>query len=238
MPFFGGGGGAAPADMVGATSSVAGTAGLVPAPAAGDQNRCLTGAATFLPNLILPEGDYPSGCFISPTLAYNPAASTLEPSDGRIVFHSFFLPKAVTIAGIQIRNSSTGTAIVRLGLYSMDMTTGKPSSLLSDAGTVDCSATSSEKTATISGGYAATSGWIFAAFAYSKTGGKTAVNFFGRFGTSDNFFNGIVFGKSRINDASAADFEDQTYSGGSLPSSLTLTRSNGGSTRPLINLSI
>ena len=38
--------------MVGATSSVAGTAGLVPAPAAGDEEKCLTGAATFhVPNL-------------------------------------------------------------------------------------------------------------------------------------------------------------------------------------------
>lgn len=237
MAFFGGGGSSV-ANMVGATDSVAGTAGYVPAPAAGDQNRCLTGAATFLPNLILPAGDYPSGCFIAPTLAYNIVASTLEPSDGRIVFHSFFLPKAVTISGIQIRNSSTGTAVVRLGLYSMDMTSGKPSSLLADAGTVDCSATSSEKTATISGGYAAPSGWIFAAFAYSKTGGKTAVNFYGRFGSSDNIFNGIVFGKSRINDASAADFDDRTYAGGSLPSSATLTRSNSGATRPAINLSI
>jgi len=237
MGFFGGGG-AAPANMVGATSSAAGTAGLVPAPAAGDQNKCLTGAATFLPNLILPSGDYPSGCFIAPTLALNPSSSTLEQTDGSIIFHSFFLPKAITISGIQIRNSSTGTAIVRLGLYSMDMTSGKPSSLLSDAGTVDCSATSSEKTATISGGYAATSGWIFAAFAYSKTGGKTAVNFFGKFGGSDNFFNGIVFGKTRINDGSAADFSDTTYSGGSLPSSPTLSRSNSGYSRPAINLSI
>ena len=50
--FFGGGGGASASNMVGATSSVAGTAGLVPAPAAGDEEKCLTGAATFhVPNL-------------------------------------------------------------------------------------------------------------------------------------------------------------------------------------------
>ena len=48
MGFFGGGGGAAPADMVGATSSVAGTAGLVPAPAAGKQSSVLMGDALFL----------------------------------------------------------------------------------------------------------------------------------------------------------------------------------------------
>ena len=46
MPFFGGGGSAA-SNMVGATSSAAGTAGLVPAPAAGDQDKVLRGDATF-----------------------------------------------------------------------------------------------------------------------------------------------------------------------------------------------
>ena len=47
MGFFGGGG-ATVSNMVGATSSTAGTAGLVPAPAAGKQNSVLMGDATFL----------------------------------------------------------------------------------------------------------------------------------------------------------------------------------------------
>ena len=46
MGFFGGGG-AAPANMGGATSSAAGTAGLVPAPAAGRQGSCLMGDGSF-----------------------------------------------------------------------------------------------------------------------------------------------------------------------------------------------
>ena len=46
MGFFGGGG-ASVANMVGATSSVAGTAGLVPQPAAGKQGDALFGDATF-----------------------------------------------------------------------------------------------------------------------------------------------------------------------------------------------
>ena len=53
MPFFGGGGGAAPANMVGATSSAAGTAGLVPAPAAGEESGLLRGDATFLKSPLL-----------------------------------------------------------------------------------------------------------------------------------------------------------------------------------------
>jgi hypothetical protein len=47
MGFFGGGGGAAPANMGGATSSVAGTAGLVPAPPAGKNTRALFSDANF-----------------------------------------------------------------------------------------------------------------------------------------------------------------------------------------------
>lgn len=46
MGFFGGGG-AAPANMGGATSSAAGTAGLVPAPAAGQEHLFLTGGGRF-----------------------------------------------------------------------------------------------------------------------------------------------------------------------------------------------
>ena len=46
MAFFGGGGASA-SNMVGATSSAAGTAGLVPQPAAGDEHKILRGDATF-----------------------------------------------------------------------------------------------------------------------------------------------------------------------------------------------
>ena len=54
MPFFGGGGASA-SNMVGATSSVAGTAGLVPAPAAGKNTRVLSSNATFGEPAILPQ---------------------------------------------------------------------------------------------------------------------------------------------------------------------------------------
>jgi hypothetical protein len=54
MGFFGGGGSAA-SNMVGATSSTAGTAGLVPAPAAGNNTRLLSSDATFREPAILPQ---------------------------------------------------------------------------------------------------------------------------------------------------------------------------------------
>ena len=54
MAFFGGGGASA-SNMVGATSSAAGTAGLVPAPAAGEHNAMLGGQGAFLPVLLRPK---------------------------------------------------------------------------------------------------------------------------------------------------------------------------------------
>jgi hypothetical protein len=58
MPFFGsGGGGAAASNMVGATSSAAGTAGLVPAPSIDDRGLLLQGNATWsaYPTIIRPD---------------------------------------------------------------------------------------------------------------------------------------------------------------------------------------
>lgn len=53
MAFFGGG--ASASNMVGATSSAAGTAGLVPASAAGEHNAGLSGQGAFLPFLFRPK---------------------------------------------------------------------------------------------------------------------------------------------------------------------------------------
>jgi hypothetical protein len=53
--FFGGGGGASASNMVGATSSAAGTAGLVPAPAAGEHNAYLGGQGVFLASCVRPR---------------------------------------------------------------------------------------------------------------------------------------------------------------------------------------
>ena len=48
MGFFGGGGGGTnPVNMVGASTGTAGTAGYVPAPAAGEEHKLLRGDATF-----------------------------------------------------------------------------------------------------------------------------------------------------------------------------------------------
>lgn len=55
MGFFGGGGGTTPVNMVGASTGTAGTAGYVPAPAAGKNTRALFSDATFTAIPILPR---------------------------------------------------------------------------------------------------------------------------------------------------------------------------------------
>ena len=148
MPFFGGG--AAPANMVGATSSAAGTAGLVPAPAAGDQRKFLRGDSTFSDPVSLPEtrlppsGNYfgfPSAGYLSETGISQATALNFSP---------IFVPIGDTYTIIAIHNLSTnasGTA--RLGLYNFDTSNARPSTLIVDAGTVSLT-TAGIKEATIS----------------------------------------------------------------------------------------
>jgi hypothetical protein len=55
MGFFGGGGGTTPVNMVGASTGTAGTAGYVPAPAAGKNTRALFSDASFGEIPLLPQ---------------------------------------------------------------------------------------------------------------------------------------------------------------------------------------
>lgn len=148
MSFFGGG--AAPANMVGATSSVAGTSGLVPAPSAGEQVKFLRGDATFsnpagLPDTRLP----PSGHYFGfPSASY--LAETGISQATALNFSPIFVPIRDTYTIIAIHNITTnasGTA--RLGLYDFDTSNAKPSTLVVDAGTVSLT-TAGIKEATIS----------------------------------------------------------------------------------------
>jgi hypothetical protein len=63
MAFFGG---ASVANLVGATSSVAGTAGLVPAPSAGNSTRVLLSNANFRDSPLVPPYKITSSVFLSP----------------------------------------------------------------------------------------------------------------------------------------------------------------------------
>jgi hypothetical protein len=71
--------------------------------------------------------------------------------------------------GINTANTHTGTTTVRLGLYNASATTGKPTTVYFDAGTVSCTAASTTYTITIT--QTPPTGWYYLAFnAQSLTG--------------------------------------------------------------------
>jgi hypothetical protein len=134
MGFFGGGGGAAPANMAGATSSAAGTAGLVPAPAQRNQFTCLAGDATFKPASIRPN----ITAFAS-TRIYTPVGARSD--NGIVAFPSFastayctpiFL-KAGTVDALTIQlGQQFANSTNYVALYDSD-SDGKPNTLLTSA---------------------------------------------------------------------------------------------------------
>lgn len=165
MGFFGGGGASA-SNMVGATSSAAGTAGLVPAPAAGEQGRALCGDATFqrLPypdNLPIALGS--SGNLIKdhiiPFGIVNGSGGVVADLN-RAYFYLYFIAKTCTINGIGFRVNSQITAVpYEFGLYSVSSDFLPSSRLTSISGTY----TASSGTDLIETGisYSASRGFIF-----------------------------------------------------------------------------
>ena len=128
MPFFGGGG-AAPANMVGATSSVAGTAGLVPAPASGTENLFLKGNATF--GWLYPQStDYANTEYHGPFMSSGNqnAASNLQ--NTRLYLTVLVISGSKTFNRIGFRFGSVASCDARIGLYECDTANFRPSSLV------------------------------------------------------------------------------------------------------------
>jgi len=162
MGFFGGGGGAAaPADMVGATTSVAGTAGLVPAPAAGEQTAFLGGNATFtqaLYNLPIHKLDntnfyVPIGFGGNVNVNSTNSVSNLTP---------IFLPNGSIDRLSCYQNSASGTGTGYVAIYSTNAN-GKPLSVLTSGSfSITSGESAVEKAVTLSPTYAIKAGlyWI------------------------------------------------------------------------------
>jgi len=131
MGFFGGGGGTTPVNMVGASSGTAGTAGYVPAPAAGDQEKVLTGGASFGEynrNHVI--GTLASGeFFISGTGA---SSSRGVGSFEALRFSPIYIVKRSTFSEIGVYYFSGGgaNAKFRTGLYKADGTNEMPYTLI------------------------------------------------------------------------------------------------------------
>jgi len=177
MGFFGGGG-AAPANMGGATSSAAGTAGLVPAPAAGDQTAFLSGSGSFLipavPTLSKDSGQTQdvgaingsSVVFFGCPFLFGGSGATL-PSTLKPLFCPIYIPKTDTYTRLActITVGSAGT-LFSLGIYSLDEATGLPKTLISNVNNLS-SASPANVEGTIS--QSLNQGWYWAAIMGDST---------------------------------------------------------------------
>jgi hypothetical protein len=135
MGFFGGGGGASPANMGGATSSSAGTAGLVPAPAAGDEDKQLFGDAGFSYGIHLPRLKSINSRFVAP-FGVDQAASTSTYANKIRHFTLFYFPVDGTINRISIFQGSGVTQNAHFAMWKYNPTDGTVGDLIYDIGTV------------------------------------------------------------------------------------------------------
>ena len=131
--FFGGG--ASVANMVGATSSVAGTAGLVPAPAAGDHKLTLRGDATFYPSNPIMYGPQSSYLVSSNatywTFPFLGGGSTGTMTTLNCFFCPILIPKQDTYTRIGVTaNAGAAGSTIGLALYDNDETNNLPKNLL------------------------------------------------------------------------------------------------------------
>jgi len=143
MGFFGGGGGTTPVNMVGASSGTAGTAGYVPAPAAGNQNLFLRGDATFKP--LQPPSNPPvstithgAGAVNSSSVAFwvYPWMNGGSTGNSGLTcwFCPIYIPKQDTYnrIGCQVQAGAAGSTI-GLALYDNDETNYLPKNLIASS---------------------------------------------------------------------------------------------------------
>lgn len=151
MGFFGGGG-ATPVNMVGASSGTAGTAGYVPAPAAGSEYAYLRGDATFKNPLI-------QSSFINTTQeGYCSCPYGLGqqggvvPADNTLYLVPHIVIPATYTKIIARRGSGTAGASmkIRLGIYECDFDKLCPTTLIAETADTSMANSVSDVTVTIS----------------------------------------------------------------------------------------
>ena len=204
MGFFCGGGAAA-SNMVGATASVAGTAGLVPAPAAGDQGKFLRGDASFrsIADQALP---------ISPTrrsgniaFACNGDSSygtrTTQTGFVLVPYIYIFQTKAYTTYSIHISSGGTASSLGKLAIYTIGAG-GVPDQLICQSGTFATDSNGLKQPTMAS--TVVNSGWYFCLVA---TNSSASVTFSG---DKMNWPRGFVHGV--LNSASVGlDYSQKAY---------------------------
>ena len=136
--------------FAGSTASSAGGIGIVPQPAAGDQEKFLRGNSTWQSQYQFfschpqrfESGDY----VLAPALT----TTTGNANQGFLIVHPLFLPTATyDRIGCEITSAGGSGSLGRLGIYNSSSTSNYPNTLLFDAGTVSVASTG-KKEATIS----------------------------------------------------------------------------------------
>ena len=135
---------------------------------------------------VLANAGSPSFGFIS-GLYYRAQAAVLQTVTNTVVNETIYAPfiisetKTFDRIAISTQNSYVGTGAVRLGIYNNDSTTGKPSTVLLDAGTVATTAASTIYQITISQSLTAGTYWL----AFNMQTAPTTTRYFGiNMGTS------------------------------------------------------
>ena len=122
MGFFGGGGGTTPVNMVGANTTTAGTAGYVPAPAAGKNTRYLSADASFGELPLLPQyKNTTASRYVGSTVeSYinNAAAPTIKVR----YFHLIYVPTdgQVDVLGFRTSSAPSPAFNVHLALWNVN----------------------------------------------------------------------------------------------------------------------
>jgi len=158
MAFFGGGGASA-SNMVGATSSAAGTAGLVPAPAAGEERHILSGGATFVPNLPIVKPTSASGRLIGCIGANTRTNQNYGDAQINTIFSPMFLPSG-TLTAIGLTFFSQNNGNVRYGIYDSS-SDNLPTTLLASGTAATVSTAASNAAVVVSGLSAVLKGGLY-----------------------------------------------------------------------------
>lgn len=109
MGFFGGGSGGSSSNMTGSSTSSAGVAGLVPAPAAGEQNAVLGGQGIFLPAVVRPQ--IASTRYYTPNIFAGSISATLNQNmDTRCYITSPICLPAMSVANLRLRHTANAGA--------------------------------------------------------------------------------------------------------------------------------
>ena len=225
MGFFGGGG-ATPVNMVCASSGTAGTAGYVPAPAAGQDGLFLRGDATFANPIGLKQQDFinatQKGYYITPYAGF---LSGDTPTTNLIYLTPVYLPTYTytSVQAIRVGGTTGSATTIRMGLYNCNPKTFEPTTLVFNTAETNYFSSSASIAITIS--QAITAGFYWSAIILSNLSGSTVTlvscqrsqsQSFSVFNTlpstsANNFINGMNYTHTGTNVAMPSDLTGSTF---------------------------